>query len=296
MLTPPSPPRNHFTIPRSPPGPRVEPIFHDRLPQGDADAPRRSGTVTLEIEALGPVHVGSGGFSLGEDGRAVKEIARLGGVPILPGSGLKGACRAMFEALTGSRQATAEGHIPKYGLCSPAAGLFGGLGLMGRVSFDDAFPAGDLVAQRISISVAYPPRNSTRGYYRLYGDLPAHSQPPRVIPAFAIPPGAVLNTDLRLRNVSRQDLGALFLSLGIGRFAPRPGGAKYDGLGRVRITAVGFRLHTGLKGTCWVSGDAAEVNQLVEDCIHRCGLEQSQAATLATLAAELSLPRTSGGG
>lgn len=81
-------------------------VGHDKYP------PKLiSGTLRLVYETLGPLHVGSGVFeTAAECGLAggetpVRGIVRSGGQRVLPGSSWKGAVRARFEAITGSRLA-----------------------------------------------------------------------------------------------------------------------------------------------------------------------------------------------
>ena len=79
-------------------------VGHDAYPQG-----RLTGRLNLVYETLTPLHVGSGVFEtaaecgLGNRPVPVRGIVRRRGKPVLPGSGWKGAVRARFEAVTGSR-------------------------------------------------------------------------------------------------------------------------------------------------------------------------------------------------
>lgn len=66
-----------------------------------------TGEVLFQIEALHPLHVGSGLYELSEDaefekGYVVLGIAKKDGSPIIPGSSLKGASRSLYEAITKS--------------------------------------------------------------------------------------------------------------------------------------------------------------------------------------------------
>ncbi len=79
-------------------------VGHDRFHPG-----RFTGRLTLVYETTSPLHVGSGVFETAEEcgleggATPVRGIVRAQGRPVLPGSGWKGAVRARFEAITGSR-------------------------------------------------------------------------------------------------------------------------------------------------------------------------------------------------
>ncbi len=283
--------RNHFTIDRGRYRCREEfPIYHDRLPQE-----LLSGYFALEIKVLKSLHVGSGDFTVGEDGRAIKDIARLRGAPIIPGSSLKGACRQTYELFTASPQAPGkndrepiEEHRRNQRL-SRAAVLFGCLGYQGRASFDDAISETACMAERIMISVAHPSTRSQENGYRFYGDLPKRASQSRTIPAYAIPPGAALKTYLRLRNITREEVGGLLLSLGIDSFSPRLGGAKYDGLGSVRFSVTSYHLHAGLGNDEKKSDKPEQVDSFVKACISAFPLSPTAQKALKDLIKELPL-------
>lgn len=61
-----------------------------------------SGTLECVLTAEQPVHIGSGFKRLVDDGTPVRECARVGGGPGIPGSTLRGVLRARFEAITRS--------------------------------------------------------------------------------------------------------------------------------------------------------------------------------------------------
>lgn len=66
-----------------------------------------TGEAWFQVEAVDPLHVGSGLYELSEEadfekGYVVLGIARRNGVPIIPGSSLKGASRSLYEAITRS--------------------------------------------------------------------------------------------------------------------------------------------------------------------------------------------------
>lgn len=286
-----NPPRNHFSVKRGKPvAATTKPIYHDRLPQQRGGVALRSGDLGLRITVRFPVHVGSGNFVLDTKGKAVKDVARLRGEPVIPGSSIKGCCRQVYELLTGSPQAKEEQH-GKGSALSPAAALFGCLGYQGRVSFDDAVPIGKVVLERKKISTAYPPKNSPAGSYKFYGDLPREASQRGRIAAFVIPAGTVLETRLRLRNVSDAEINDLLLSLGVGRFSFRIGGAKYDALGMVSFAVFSLRLHQGLIGPRESSESPADVAAFLDRLAKTSDLSSRASKALCKLENELPPPR-----
>jgi CRISPR/Cas system CSM-associated protein Csm3 (group 7 of RAMP superfamily) len=172
-------------------------IPHDRYQDG-----LLSGELQLTYEVLSPVHIGSGVFETaaqcGLEGgdHPIRGIARRSGCPIIPGSSWKGAIRARFEAITGSRlvlastqaregpdripRALASGHGKVYvkitdqrllrnlnaarvtaggwgtRSLSPADSVFGCMGYRGRVHPQDATVDGPRQTEPLSV----PPLDS----------------------------------------------------------------------------------------------------------------------------------------
>jgi hypothetical protein len=228
------PPRNHFGQTLTGPKCDATDPGHASLLSG-----RFTGSITLRIEVLSPVLVGIGEFEPHEN-RLVRAAATRAGVPVIPGSSLKGACRQVFESLTDS-----DSPFDRVRHASPsgASALFGRLGHQGRAGFDDALPLAPVRFVTVRVSVPYPPQAETGR--RFYGLLPEGAQQERVIPAQALPTGACLETHLRVRNASREELGGILVSLGVEAFVLRLGGGKYDGYGCVRVSVIGFALREG---------------------------------------------------
>lgn len=231
-------PRNHFpqALASAPKCAASDPR-HDRLLSD-----RLTGALTLQLDVLSPVHVGTGEFEP-HDGRLTRAAVTRAGVPVIPGTSLKGACRQVFESLTDSDSPFMKDNHKCATGRSPAAALFGELGHQGHAGFDDAEPIAPVTLSLIHLSVPYPPQHATGR--RFYGLLPAGAQQERQVPALAIPAGARLRSSLRLRNVTPEELGGLLVSLGVGLFVLRVGGGRYDGYGCVRVSVVDFALRTG---------------------------------------------------
>lgn len=231
------PPRNHFGQTLTGPKCDATDPGHASLLSG-----RFTGSIMLRIEVLSPVLVGIGEFEPHEN-RLVRAAATRAGVPVIPGSSLKGACRQVFESLTASDSPFDKDRFACRTGVSRASAIFGRLGHQGRAGFDDALPLAPVRFVTVRVSVPYPPQAETGR--RFYGLLPEGAQQERLIPAQALPTGACLETHLRVRNVSREELGGILVSLGVEAFVLRVGGGKYDGYGCVRVSVVGFALREG---------------------------------------------------
>ncbi len=284
-------PRNYFGMPLPFPGTgdrSVTPVYHDSLRTSGV----WTGALEFEITALSPIHVGCGSFGL-DGARLFKEPTRRAGVLVIPGTSIKGMCRQVFEALTGSGSPfeSSEHHGAGSGGVSAAAAVFGTLGLQGRISFDDAVPTGPVAQiaiepQKIDLSVAYLPRKPVGR--RFYGTMPEGTEQPATVPALAIPVGTVLISTLRFRNLSKRELGEIIASLGVGLFNPRLGGGKYDDFGWICVRATAFRLRPpGLAGGGKWERSPEAVAAFVEECRSQVQLGPVGQEALAMLVRKL---------
>lgn len=226
-------------------------------PAGDAFSPD---ALTGRLELVGTT-VGTGWVSPGT-GRLVlaeregKEVvaqgaARRNGQPVLPGTGLKGAVRALFELLTDSCD-----HFQKScGRC-PACALFGYLGQMGRASFTDAVPAepGAVAVGLERVPEAWEPHpEKTLGEFRVYDRASATARDPVTKKTVAAPRPlwrevfrGRFRTTLSFENASRDELGRLLVTLGLGSslHVLRLGGHRFDGQGAFAVAPGSMTLWT----------------------------------------------------
>ena len=249
-----SPPRNYLAIPvarRSPRGVEKSHAFFD--------ATKLTGTMELELVALSPVHVGSGGFAFHEN-RPVKDVIRRRGRPIIPGSSLKGMCRYTVEALT---ESGAPG--PMAGQPDRAASIFGSLEQQGFLSFDDAVCRGGVELKQVWLSGAYPPVK-TLGR-RFYGPQPQGANQPLRCPALAIPAKTSLSVMLRVQNLDDFELGFVLLALGLNpKFDQKVGGGKFDPIGWVRFSARSWRQRR------WLAEPKVVESKSLRSFVRRCAL------------------------
>lgn len=192
---------------------------------------------------------------------------RRNGEIAIPGTSIKGAIRAIVEAISNScvsqykrnREKTERNHEPCRGwetLC-PACRLFGTTGFGGRVSFSDALPdarlQGAIKPKVVKIGELWEPEKSkgqqlytTRRFYQVKKVPPIADQAPRPNFRFveAVGKGAIFTTTLHFENCSEAELGLLGYALGwvpgkekkfAWAFTPKLGGAKPRCFGAVRF-------------------------------------------------------------
>lgn len=245
---------------------RQSPIPHDRW-QTD----RLSGTLRLTLSTPPGQYVspGTGRLVLTEkEGTEIvaQQAARAAGHPVIPGSGIKGAVRTLYELLSFSCDpfaATDRSRRHETGVyctrqsCCEACSLFGLLGWNGRVGFSDAVPVRpDSVQVNVeNVPIPWTPDASkTPGDFRLYDLEEARMLDPDRKVWMPRPKELArevfrgdLETQMTFWNVSREELGRLLLTMGLGpeegsRFHLRLGGVKYDGKGGVQVKPQAIRL------------------------------------------------------
>jgi CRISPR/Cas system CSM-associated protein Csm3 (group 7 of RAMP superfamily) len=232
-----------------------------------------TGALWLRLETLPDRYVSpsTGRLALttvGSGEIVAQQAARAAGTPVLPGSGIKGAVRTLYELLSFSCDPllrTRDGCSPHS--CCDACALFGLPSYSGRVSFSDAVPAGENLVQvevRKTPIPWTPKRDRTPGDFRLYdfgeATLPGaarrtpQKQPKELAREVFV---GTFETRMSFTNLTGEEIGRLLLALGLGRdlatrFYLRLGGVKYDGQGAVRVMPQKLRL----AGKKVVEGDA----------------------------------------
>lgn len=236
-------------------------------PRHDAWSPGLlTGVLTLRLETLPGQYVSPSTGRLALTSSPGGEIvaqqgARAAGRPVLPGSGIKGAVRTLYELLSFSCDPLVRGGDRRdrctAASCCDACSLFGCQGYSGRVSFTDAVPAApEAVKVEVrKVPIPWTPKaDRTPGQLRLYdlgeatflapGRKTAQSAP-RILAREVF--SGTFETRLQLANATPVEMGRLLLTLGLGtglstRFYPRLGGVKYDGKGAVRVAPLALSL------------------------------------------------------
>ncbi len=250
-------------------------ISHDRWIGG-----RSTGTIDLVLATLPDrfVSPGTGRLVLAEHGGGeivAQQAARSKDRPIIPGSGIKGAVRTLYELLSASCNPFDFTHGCKGALACDACSLFGLRGWTGRVAFSDAVPlAPDAVRREVRLVPTpwEPDGSKTNGEFRLY-DLatetgPGRGQAPELPPYAREVYSGSFTTRLSFTNATDDELGRLALCLGLGGaasfgFPIRLGGVKYAGQGAVQVAV----KHLSLRWPVRTEFDAQESGARVSSWI-----------------------------
>lgn len=253
-----------YTLIDLPTGVQVErrmPAGHDAL-RGDA----LSGRIELQIEALSPVHVGSGLIELTGDGRRplVREMVRVQGVPVVLGSSFKGCVRSIVEAISAScvRVTKAGGLYRELGGCRSkdqlcvACRIFGAPNFQGLVRFSDLRLIDDPAAavEIVEVPQFFQPRTREQVYYRgsvvrgrkffMHGARQAQGDSPVEV----CRTGSRFGGAIDFTNLQPDQLGLLLVALGQdprSPLFPKLGGAKPACYGSVRVELTRLTASSG---------------------------------------------------
>lgn len=240
------------------------------------------GRIELEVECLTDIHVGGTAPVVVElDGQSalVQGMTRVptesGRTPVIPGSSVKGAVRAIVEAITPScdrlsRDRNAACERPP-SLC-PACGAFGAPGWRATVAFSDLVPVEpvELIARRIA--QRYSHAKAPRKGRRLYGLQPEEPLSSDVEALECLPAGSRLRGAVRFEGASDEAAGAVTLALGLpphGLPLLRVGAGKNRGLAQAKAS-----LLSGVVSADWAAAargqyESLDVGSLQETAFRR---------------------------
>ncbi len=264
-----------------------------------------TGRLELNFEVVSEyLFVGSGAYEFDPNARGNRPdvwhtFYRRNGQICVPGTSIKGAIRAIVEAISnscvsqfrrGKEKLGLKEHRPcrfeneKSQLC-PACRLFGTTGFRGRVHFSDFLPQPEAKLEIVKIGELWEPRRYDPTKRRFYerksfqpvGDL-------RLKSGFrfveAVPKGAKFRGTLNFENLSKAELGLIFYALGWTvdadqvkiAFAPKIGGAKPRCFGSVKFRPVRLLLWNGdLKGLLTPQEMVGnELLSFLSSCLQEC--------------------------
>lgn len=217
----------------------------------------------------------------------------------IPGTSIKGAIRAIVEAISNScvlhrskqeQSRLDSAHRPcrfrdeKSSLC-PACRLFGTTGFRGRLYFSDALPQGEVRAKTVKIAELWEPKRaaSARRFYEVKRFQAISNQRPERNFRFveAIPKGSQFRVSLQFENLNEAELGLVCHALGWKAenekfgfaFTPKLGGAKPRCFGAVRFEPIQLHLW---KGNILLSGlkpqalQGEESSRFLVECLQAC--------------------------
>lgn len=257
--------------------------------------------ITVESDYL---FVGSGGYEFDPNARGDRPdvwhtFYRRNGQICIPGTSIKGAIRAIVEAISNScilqsrkqeQSRLDSAHRPcrfideKSPLC-PACRLFGTTGFRGRVHFGDVLPQGEVRAKIVKIAELWEPRRaaSARRFYEVKRFQAMTNRRPEKNFRFveAISKGSQFNVSLHFENLNEAELGLVCHALGWKAenekfgfaFTPKLGGAKPRCFGAVRFEPIQLHLW---KGNILLSGlkpqalQGEESSRFLVECLQAC--------------------------
>ena len=226
---------------------RRKPIGHDQYREGHI-----SGQIHGTIEALSPIHIGSGIIDIGQDVELIKTAVRTGGNIVIPGSSLKGAIRSIAEAISESCVSKVSSRVrraaprefreffecrQKNRLCV-ACRMFGAMGFQGNIAIQDA-PHIDG-----QIGTEYVPELFSPGYQRRMQNIPGrkfyrHGEVATgETPVEACKKESKFRFVIQVDNLKQSEWGLLFTALGHHHEHPfklKIGGAKPVCFGSIDI-------------------------------------------------------------
>ena len=184
-----------------------------------------TGQIQGTIEALSPIHIGSGVIDLGQDVELIKTAVRTGGNIVIPGSSLKGAIRSVVEAISESCVCKVSSRIrravprdfmecrQKDRLCV-ACRMFGAMGFQSNIAIQDASHIdGETVTK--PVPELYRPRQQGgmrdipgRKFY-MHGELASGETP---VEACEI--GSKFQFVVQVDNLTQAEWGLFFTALG----------------------------------------------------------------------------------
>jgi RAMP superfamily protein len=270
-------------------------VFQEPPPHSQWSRHRLTGSLRLRLEIPEGQFVtpSTGRLTLTSRNKAevvAQEAARAAGTPVIPGSGIKGAVRNLYELLSFSCDPFAwndprrrRDPAPRCDarFCCDACSLFGILSRSGRLGFDDAKPAEEC-SVRIEVRevpVPWTPQKP-EGDVSLYDfqeatqfdkDRKVHVKRPKELSREVFL--GTFETRMTFWNVTKEELGRLLLAMGVGaddstKFYLRLGGVKYDGKGAVAVRPRSLSLASpvrksldgepcGLEITSWIAAAQA---------------------------------------
>ncbi len=262
---------------------RNRPTGHDKYHSNHI-----SGQIRGTIQALSPIHIGSGIIDIGDDVELIKTAVKTGGNIVLPGSSLKGAVRSVVEAISGScvskvssqvRRAVPKGFAEcrqKDNLCV-ACRMFGAMGFQGNISIQDApKTTGDIKTEHVPELYA-PGRGQRRmrdvpgrKFYK-HGEVATGSTPVE-----ACQEDSTFSLVLQVDNLTQSEWGLLFTALGHHpqhSFKLKIGGAKPVCFGSIdiQIDEIQVQEQTRSRYLNWdVAQDAVKAGDDMATWIQMC--------------------------
>ena len=224
------------------------PIGHDQYHERHT-----TGQIHGTIEALSPIHIGSGVIDLGKDGELIKTAVRMNESVVIPGSSLKGAIRSAVEAISESCVCKASRDTRyamsrlrdfmecrrKERLCI-ACRIFGAMGFQSNIAIQDALQIdGQIVTKRVPELYRPRPQRGSRHVpgrkFYMHGEVASGETP---VEACEI--GSKFRFVVQVDNLTQAEWGLLFAALG--HHHEYPFKLKIGGIKPACFGSISFRI------------------------------------------------------
>ena len=184
-----------------------------------------TGQIHGTIEALSPIHIGSGVIDLGEDVELIKTAVRTNENVVIPGSSLKGAIRSAVEAISEScvckvsrntRYALPRDFMEcrQRGRLCVACRMFGAMGFQSNITIQDALQIdGHIVTKFVPELYRPRPQRGSRHVpgrkFYMHGEIASGETP---VEACEI--GSRFRFVVQVDNLTQAEWGLFFTALG----------------------------------------------------------------------------------
>lgn len=243
-----------------------------------------TGQIHATIQALSPIHIGSGVIDLGQDVELIKTAVRTKDTVVIPGSSLKGAIRSVVEAVSESCVCKVSGRtrrdMPrefrdfaecrrKERLCV-ACRMFGAMGFQANIAIQDA-PKTEGQIVTMLVPELYRPRHQRSIRHILGRKFYMHGQVASGdTPVEACEVGSKFRFVAQVDNLPLAEWGLFFTALGHHHKHPfklKIGGAKPVCFGSIDIQIENIQItgETPDRYLSWnVQSEAAKTGERLE--------------------------------
>ena len=260
-----------------------------------------TGQVHATIQALSPIHIGSGVIDLGGDVELIKTAVRTKDTVVIPGSSLKGAIRSVVEAISESCVCKASNPVSRdfqecrqKGRLCVACRMFGAMGFQANIAIQDA-PKTEGQIVTMLVPELYRPRHQRgiqhipgRKFYR-HGQVASGDTPVE-----ACEVGSKFRFVAQIDNLTLAEWGLFFTALGHHHEHPfklKIGGAKPVCFGSIDIQIENLQItgETPDRYLSWnVQPEAVKTSERLEAWKHAATNQATHSLIKQNLLTELA--------
>ena len=221
-----------------------------------------SGFLALRIKCVKDIHIGSGYRDFEKTNVLVQQVIRMNGVPVIPGSSLKGVVRGIASAISASCNPERKCLNPKtdkFGNFQTdhciVCDIFGMMGLASKIVFSDFIPEKEIKTTVKTMNVQFPP-NKTGGEkgnkgYMFYQTVDNQYNGAQTTEAELVPAGSCFTGKVFFNKLTEEELCLLCYSLSLNNrqgegINLKIGGFRNEGIGEIKCETIAFEVNNGL--------------------------------------------------